>query len=146
RESGSDTDGTENLQTRQFIVVAHRTFRDAHIRPAGGSFRLGCSTVANVTEARLVEPIVAKCMRVSEGKNSKAGTARTGKTGNIAGRVQAIAGKRDSLIVISEEEATGKLAVRTQDVVQIGRKLIFVEITRFREDGEPLAREGLRRV
>ena len=119
RKSRSDTNGTDDLQARQLVISAHLAFRHANIRPAEGGVRLSCCPRAHVSDAYLIKPSVVERVCVGERENSKARIAGTRKPRDIASRVQPVAGKCDSLLVLSEEEAGGELAVWANDVVKV---------------------------
>ena len=57
---------------------------------------------------------------MGERENCEAGIAGTGKTRDVACRIEAITWKCDGLIIICQEEAGRDFTVRPSEVVNIG--------------------------
>ena len=88
----------------------------------------------DVPNPRFVEPSAAERIGVSKREHPKIRVARTRKPGDVAGCIQTIAGKCDSLFIMRQEEAGCDFAVWPSEVVDIGCELVFIEMAGFCEN------------
>ena len=71
---------------------------------------------------------------IGEREHCVDGIAGTWKTRDVARRIEAVTWKRDGLIIVCQEEVGRDLTFRPNELLNISRELIVVEMARIREN------------
>jgi hypothetical protein len=82
--------------------------------------------------AQFVQPGAAKRVGVGQRENPEAGITGTRKPIDIPDGIKAITWECDLLIVIGEKKSAGDFAFLCGEIINIGHKLVFVEMARAR--------------